>query len=273
MSEEEDNKTTQQEEVFALTSIFGSDIFQLDPQDSTNQTYIFKLSLESDISSATSSEYRSHSKNFITLKFQFPVEYPSRAPPNYKIASLYCGTLKIDKRIKNEVDKKFKELFVPGQVIIFEWIEWLREFLVQKLIEHQSCNNLNNVLPDNNDNNNNDDRESNNNVKEIKWIEKDIEREQEQEEEKIEKTDRYNENGGDGEDNDQQISVECPEIVSGESFEHKKSVFVAHLAPVDNLTQVKLVRETLMLNKKVAKATHNIMAYRIVRDDGIILQG
>ncbi|CAG8508349.1 2852_t:CDS:2 [Diversispora eburnea] len=166
MSEGDDNKTIQQEEILALTSIFGSDIFQLDPQDSLNQSYLFKLSLESDISSTTSSEYRSHSKNFITIKFQFPNEYPSTSPPNYKITSLYCGTLKIDKIIKNEVDKKFKELFIPGQ----------------------------------------------------------------------------------------------------------RSVFVAHLAPVNNISEVNLVRETLMLNKKVAKATHNIMAYRIIRDDGILIQ-
>ncbi|RHZ79236.1 hypothetical protein Glove_150g63 [Diversispora epigaea] len=260
MPEEDDNKTIQQEEILALTSIFGSDIFQLDPQDSLNQLYLFKLSLESDISSSTSSEYRSHSKNFITIKFEFPTEYPSTSPPNYKITSLYCGTLKIDKRIKNEIDKKFKELFIPGQVIIFEWIEWLKEFLIQKLIEHQSCNNLNNFIDNNND-------DENNNVKEIKEIEKNKEGEQQEEKEVKEMIKIYK-----IDNNHQKISINCPEIISGESLEHKRSVFVAHLAPVNSLPEVNLVRDTLMLNKKVAKATHNIMAYRIIRDDGILLQ-
>ncbi|KAF7727656.1 hypothetical protein EC973_007314 [Apophysomyces ossiformis] len=53
----------------------------------------------------------------------------------------------------------------------------------------------------------------------------------------------------------------------------RKSVFVAHAARVQNITQVKGVISKLMKNKKTAKATHNIMAYRIVMPDGFVLQG
>ncbi|KAG0167543.1 hypothetical protein DFQ30_005978, partial [Apophysomyces sp. BC1015] len=53
----------------------------------------------------------------------------------------------------------------------------------------------------------------------------------------------------------------------------RKSVFVGHAAQVHDIVQVKAVISKLMKNKKIAKATHNIMAYRIDMSDGYVVQG
>jgi len=55
----------------------------------------------------------------------------------------------------------------------------------------------------------------------------------------------------------------CPEIVTGEVLEDRKSVFQAHTATVHSPEEVKLVLNKLLTNKKIAQATHNILAFRI----------
>jgi putative IMPACT (imprinted ancient) family translation regulator len=55
----------------------------------------------------------------------------------------------------------------------------------------------------------------------------------------------------------------CPEIVHGEPFVDRKSRFVAHVAHISHPDQVQLVIAELYKDKKVATATHNIVAYRV----------
>ncbi|CAG8478367.1 3779_t:CDS:2 [Racocetra persica] len=176
----DENQSLQQEELLALTSIFGTDSFKVNNINELEEfkSYSFKLSLENESASTSQSN---RSENSLTLQFYLPQNYPS-SKPTYEITSLYCGTLKIDNKLRNEIDEKFKELFVPDE------------------------------------------------------------------------------------------STDFPMIKSGEPLEHKKSVFIAHLASVHNVQEVQIVRNTLLSNKKVAKATHNIMAYRIVQENGVILQ-
>ena len=47
-------------------------------------------------------------------------------------------------------------------------------------------------------------------------------------------------------------------------LQEKKSVFIAHVAPVSSLEQVYGVKTALLADKSIAKATHNITAYRMV---------
>ncbi|KAJ1797100.1 hypothetical protein LPJ59_003344 [Coemansia sp. RSA 2399] len=63
-----------------------------------------------------------------------------------------------------------------------------------------------------------------------------------------------------------------PEIYTGVPLEMKKSVFVGHVARVESANDVQRVLDTLMLDKKIAQATHNILAYRIRLDNGSISQ-
>lgn len=60
-------------------------------------------------------------------------------------------------------------------------------------------------------------------------------------------------------------AVEAPEIFHGDPFVDRKSTFQAHVAQVGSAEEVEAVMAALLADRKVAKATHNIMAYRIER--------
>eukprot|EP00727_Mastigamoeba_balamuthi_P009434 m51a1_g5112 hypothetical protein (253) ;mRNA; r:347062-348131 len=62
----------------------------------------------------------------------------------------------------------------------------------------------------------------------------------------------------------------CPEIIHGEPLTDRKSKFIAHAAVVRSREQVEQVRDELMRDRRVAVATHNICAYRIVAPDGSV---
>ncbi|XP_076044233.1 protein IMPACT-B-like isoform X3 [Oratosquilla oratoria] len=55
----------------------------------------------------------------------------------------------------------------------------------------------------------------------------------------------------------------CPTIISGEIISDRKSHFQPHLAAVTSQDEVKQVVSKLYTNKKIANATHNMLAYRI----------
>lgn len=59
-------------------------------------------------------------------------------------------------------------------------------------------------------------------------------------------------------------------IVEGEAVTDRKSKFVAHAAVVHTREEVKDVMDVLLSDSKIAVATHNIMAYRILMEDGTV---
>mmetsp|Transcript_7728 Transcript_7728/g.28502 ORF Transcript_7728/g.28502 Transcript_7728/m.28502 type:complete len:332 (+) Transcript_7728:105-1100(+) len=63
------------------------------------------------------------------------------------------------------------------------------------------------------------------------------------------------------------VLVEAPPITSDEPITERKSTFQAHVATVLTVEQVKAMVATLGQNSKIARATHNIMAYRIYLED------
>ncbi|KAI0978483.1 hypothetical protein GJ496_008267 [Pomphorhynchus laevis] len=60
-----------------------------------------------------------------------------------------------------------------------------------------------------------------------------------------------------------QHEVKEIEINHGELMHDRKSIFQAHLAKVDSKDDIQQVLDTLLSNKKIATATHNVYAYRI----------
>jgi len=54
----------------------------------------------------------------------------------------------------------------------------------------------------------------------------------------------------------------CPEIFHGEPIMDRKSTFQCHLAGVTSKQEVNQVMSKLLSNKKIADATHNVLAYR-----------
>mmetsp|Transcript_38518 Transcript_38518/g.90956 ORF Transcript_38518/g.90956 Transcript_38518/m.90956 type:complete len:423 (+) Transcript_38518:210-1478(+) len=60
-------------------------------------------------------------------------------------------------------------------------------------------------------------------------------------------------------------------IQHGEPFTDRKSTFQAHLASVESLQDVESMVRVLKSNNKIARATHNIMAYRLKSENGNLL--
>lgn len=58
-------------------------------------------------------------------------------------------------------------------------------------------------------------------------------------------------------------NVQAPEIHAGEPFTDRKSTFQGFAAAVHHPDQVKQVMHKLLLNSKIARATHNMLVYRI----------
>jgi len=59
----------------------------------------------------------------------------------------------------------------------------------------------------------------------------------------------------------------CPEIVTGDVLEDRRSVFQGHVAKVNSVDEVEMVLTKLRQNKKIAHASHNIYAYRIYHEE------
>ncbi|EIE78077.1 hypothetical protein RO3G_02781 [Rhizopus delemar RA 99-880] len=171
--QELENREKQEQELEALEAIFPDD-FKKDTTSSDAYTFTIHLDQE---------ESNLRSPRQLTLKFFLPPTYPNQDMPVYEVVSVYCGPKKVDDIILDAIDQGFQSLFEPTEVVLFEWISWLREYL----------------------------------------------------EENVPKS-------------------------------------TTHVAKVDTIHQVKLVIACLLQNKKIAKATHNILAYRITMPDGKVLQ-
>lgn len=62
------------------------------------------------------------------------------------------------------------------------------------------------------------------------------------------------------------------DIIHGSTITDRRSTFQGHTCRITDQVQVRQLLDNLYENKKVAQATHNILAYRIVTDKNVILQ-
>ncbi|KAF1807778.1 hypothetical protein FB192DRAFT_1420100 [Mucor lusitanicus] len=115
-----ENKQLQDEEMMALEAIFP-EAFERDPTSATN-AFKYTLNLDQD-----EPDLRSPRK--VVLRFFLPPTYPNQDMPVYELSSIYCGTRKIDDAMLDEIDAGFQSLFHPTEVVLFEWISWLRDYL------------------------------------------------------------------------------------------------------------------------------------------------
>lgn len=173
--------------------------------------------------------------------FQFILEtpnpdYPSTAEPNFhlKFPTVYpqstCKQREWESQVFTEVKQHFSRLFEPGQVCLFDWIEFLKSFAEERKDQW---------LLD---------------TKEGSQIDIDVSQRV------VKKTLA-------------DYLRECPEIHhSKEPLVEKRSVFIAHVARCSSMREVKACQKVLLSDQKIAKATHNISAYRIVEDSGVVRQ-
>lgn len=210
----QDNEQQQKEELWVIRTIFGDSILQRDEHHSTfHQTaYLLTVDLEDD--------------RVMVLRLFFPSTYPSADCPVFEVTSLYCGSTKIDTSMVDTIQHRFQTLFQPGQVVLYDWIQWLREYIQDYIKVKPTA--VAAVVPT-----------------------PSLILEEEEEE---------------------TITDDLPSIFSSEPLVDRKSVFVAHIAAVKSPKHVNQVMSALLANKKIARATHKIMAYRIQLSSGSILQ-
>ncbi|KAI9480359.1 MAG: ribosomal protein S5 domain 2-type protein [Benjaminiella poitrasii] len=261
--QESENRQLQDEEIMALEAIYP-EAFQKD--ESSPDAYTYTLNLDED-----DDTIRSPRK--VVLRFFLPPTYPNQDMPVYEISSIYCGTKKLDDAMLDSIDAGFHSLFQPTQVVLFEWISWLHDYLEEN-VEKQVTE---------------EEQEQEKMAETMSQL-------QIEEEEEYDENESYDYNPEDyykkkdtlvhekeDESHDRPTvrslmgpnnyhTEEPPSIFTSEALVDRKSIFVAHVAKVHSIHDVKVVLAHLLQNKKIARATHNILAYRITMPDGKVLQ-
>lgn len=229
----DENQTLQDEEIEALAAIYGDD---WEVVDSESRKYHIRISDEK-------------LKNAILMEVSFPPDYPKTAPPQYILSAPW-----LLRDEKTNLEGSLADIYCEniGESIIYLWVEKIREFLQERTELHVKA-----------------DTTAGNSEAVIQ--EHMLDRKTEEEDEILdidflnvqEKPDKcqFEEQENSSDD------VNCPEIHHGESFVDRKSVFQGHIASISHTKQVKLVLDSLYQSKKIAAATHNIYAYRIISKD------
>ncbi|ORZ21571.1 ribosomal protein S5 domain 2-type protein, partial [Absidia repens] len=244
----EENSDRQQEEKLAVCAIYGNSILKLDEHNTSDTQAVYSLTLNVDQSvcndmGTTAIHYKISSPRIMVLRLFFPSSYPSHDMPVFEMTSVYCGNTKIDASMVDAIQQGFHSLFQPGQVVLFEWIQWLEDYIryhVEPTIQTDMG-----AADTTNNSNNDDDADDGKDTADLPAAPS---------------------SSADA------LTVSVPSIFSSLPLVDRKSTFVAHVAAVKTLDQVKHVISTLLENKKIARATHNIMAYRINLPGNNILQ-
>ncbi|KAL2608170.1 hypothetical protein R1flu_026743 [Riccia fluitans] len=187
----------------------------------------------------------------VILTIHLPPTYPRSDPPVYELKEAYGEPSWIKNDIlaviRAELLSMFEATAMGGaqhDVVLFEWIEWLKtwlenswlEFLVEnpELVERFRSKALREEfemlsrVPNSTDS-----------------------------EEKVTTTETSLK---------PDFTVNLPFVHhSREPLVDRKSVFIASVASVTSVQEVQDVKQYLLSNPKIAKATHNILAYRIVQ--------
>lgn len=132
--QEEENRQLQEDEITALECIFP-DSFKKDA--SSPDAFMYTLNLDEG-----QVDLRSPRK--LVLRFFLPPTYPNQDMPIYEISSIYCGTKKIDNDMMDAIDAGFQSLFQPTEVVLYEWISWLTDYLeehVKPVSDEEPVNN------------------------------------------------------------------------------------------------------------------------------------
>jgi hypothetical protein len=119
----EENKVQQLEESMALEAIYPS---EFEAESESHDAFKYTLNLDQDDTDL-------RSPRTLTVRFFLPPTYPSHDLPVYEITSKYCGAKKINDDMMDAIDAGFQSLFEKGEVVLFGWIDWLREYLEENV--------------------------------------------------------------------------------------------------------------------------------------------
>lgn len=252
------NRAAQTDEMEALKSIYGEDCI---PHDD-NSCELFVHPMEEDGSLPP-----------LRLCAFFPDSYPSTSEPILEMEAPWLHQ-ELRQKLSVELHRIFHEN--AGNVIVFTWVEWLKEqiwlweearnWTMLKRGSHATkvgcevMGSVANLDEIEGDAHGWEDASSRLLLKDAKG--KNVPTEK-IEEKNLEELDTKN-----LEELDTILG-----ITHGDPFTEKRSTFQAHLAYVNSVDQMETVMEALLRNRKIAGATHNIMAYRIsIPEKGTVLQ-
>ncbi|KAG0254645.1 hypothetical protein BG011_005615 [Mortierella polycephala] len=251
---------------------------------------------------------RNRSKKELELCIYFPRDYPdTENAPVHEIVSIYYGAQRLTDDMIQEINHGLDQCFVPGEVVVFSWIEWLRTYLedLETRIQEENLadkdkdhhhHHLHDRSKDGRqDTGTNEEGDEGDDSEDRDHVDDDDDEEEEGEASEGQRaTSDYF--AADGASHDStaissslaSLSLHPPASdthsprVSGRPILHihtgapivdRKSVFVAHLAAITQPGEVPWMLEQLKQeNKKVIKATHNIMAFRVENPNGSIAQ-
>ncbi|CAH9117721.1 unnamed protein product [Cuscuta epithymum] len=136
------NGQAQEDELLALDSIYGDNIFHLDRQNGLRCVQIHihidvpkELTVSVNLKASTIStqsgdsvpdfrySFRVEHLPPITLSCLLPESYPSHLPPHFTMSVQWLKSSKIS-QLCHFLDSIWKEQ--PGQEVIYQWVEWLQ---------------------------------------------------------------------------------------------------------------------------------------------------
>ncbi|ORZ08782.1 ribosomal protein S5 domain 2-type protein [Lobosporangium transversale] len=245
----------------------------------------------------------SKSKKELELRIYFPEGYPdtNTTAPVHEIVSIYYGSLRLTQAMIQEIDQGLEQCFVQGEVVIFSWIEWLRAYLerLEICMEHGGERNEKEKEKDKDGALGEVEDQVNGGDEEADGIDGDDSGDDNDENDVDDShtseglraasdyfsMDEASSSLSSLSIHDHPHSPRVPiktagsavvptfNIRSGPPIIDRKSVFVAHLAPITQPSQVPwMIQQLKQENKKVIKATHNIMAFRVENENGAISQ-
>ncbi|ORY80678.1 ribosomal protein S5 domain 2-type protein [Leucosporidium creatinivorum] len=209
----------------------------------------------------------SASEHPLSLLITLPSSYPSKSPPLLQLHSLYLSSFAVSDSLFGEVLRCYMHdptassgegvEWAAGEVCLYEGVEWVRgvcqEWVDQREKEGEEGEDRRKALA------------VGSKLYEIPTRVEDEEWEEEvYEEVDVREVPEWKKKS----EAAMSAEVQCPRITSSEALVDRKSVFVGHSATVHSLEEVHLVLSTLLSDKKIAKATHNISAFRFTTPSG-----
>ncbi|KAI9099903.1 ribosomal protein S5 domain 2-type protein [Phlyctochytrium arcticum] len=249
---EKENRQLQQEEFLALSSIYGSDFVPepLAPTDTAD------LILHSPPGS-------------VILRCHFPTTYPSHEAPYYELVTDWRNRAGVAYGLPNSfrerVDSRFRDVFVEGEVVVFEWVAALEEMLEE---EYGRIDDMEREAEERR-------VQAVDTADAIASAQASTDRLSDSRPASADAADDPTADDPSSSSYPMTLPPNCPPITMyPEPIIDRKSKFVAHLAPVTSTTEVALVLQALRSNKRIMKATHpTIYAYRIVEEStGVMRQ-
>ncbi|KAJ2468067.1 hypothetical protein GGI03_001214 [Coemansia sp. RSA 2337] len=245
-----DNWQRQQDEIVALQAIFGESAVEMCETAGPQRSFVLHAPL--DMCEARAS-----------IHIYLPETYPSADPPIFEWIGAYDSNadsvvdrpgyviprrqLVLSKDMCGDIENELRRAWMEDMccdVVIFTWITWLDTYLTELWPRPAAPI----QLP----------RDDSNSASSVPAA--------------LNCTEPIYATHVDSPLADASVRENAPNIFTGTALEMKKSVFVAHVAQVYSGEDVQAVRDELMRDKKIAQATHNILAYRIRLDNGSICQ-